>query len=148
MIKFWRSKIMGCNICVYLAAFVITFIAPIQAILISVICLTLFDTITGIWAAYKRGEPITSHRMRQCLSKVLVYDTSLIIGHLLSTYLIPFVPIVKIIAALIGVIEGLSFFENLYYIYPNKIIKIIIDKLRRENEKIEKGEFMDLNKNL
>lgn len=135
---------MGCNICAYVGAFLIAFLTPIQAILIAVLCLTVFDTITGIWAAYRRKEPITSCRMRQCLSKVLIYNISIIIAHMMNTYLITWLPIVKIIASLIGLIEGLSFFENVYYIYPNKVIKLIIDKLRQENQKIEQGTIGDI----
>src|SRR5574337_962739 len=81
-------------------------LAPIHAILISVGVMILADLVTGIWAAKTRGEKITSAAMRRTISKILVYNISVITGFLLETYLLSSIfPVAKLVAGVIGLVE-------------------------------------------
>lgn len=102
---------------------------PIQKMLIAVIVLTFIDMVVGIWASVKEGYKVTSRSLRRTLSKICVYQLSIIVAFLIETYMLDY-PLTKAVTGLIGVIEGKSFFENLYRITKVDFLKIIIDKLQ------------------
>ena len=109
-------------------------LAPIKAVLITVGILIFADMITGILAARKRGEQITSAKIRNSVTKCLVYQSAVITGFLVQTYLLQgFIPIVNIVASLIGLTELTSFYENLNTIKGGNIFKKIIELLGSAN---------------
>jgi hypothetical protein len=91
----------------------LVFLAPIKAILCAVIFLVIIDMITGVWASFKRKEPITSNGLRHTVTKMLAYMTCVVTGFVVETNLIPDLPLIKIIAAMIAMTEMKSFFENI-----------------------------------
>ncbi len=118
---------------------VLAALAPIQTVLISVGVLILADSVTGIWAAYKRGEKISSAAMRRTISKIVIYQTAVITGFLLETYLIDhLLPVTKIVAGIIGLVEFKSILENSNTIMGGDIFKMILQKLGSENDKLNK----------
>jgi len=104
------------------------FLLPVQNIILATLALVMIDFITGITASIKEGHPITSRSAFRTISKLCVYEIVIIVGFGLELYLLEF-PITKTIGGLIGVIEGKSFFENLYRITKVDLLRIIIDKL-------------------
>lgn len=110
--------------------------APIHAIIVTVGVVILTDLITGILAARKRDERISSSALRRTISKIFVYETAILVGFLIETYLIGgLIPISKLAALLIGSVEAVSIFENLNTISGNNIFKSILDKLGSVNDK-------------
>lgn len=115
---------------------------PIKAMLVTVIVLVLADLATGVWAAYKMQQPITSAKMRNTVSKLLIYLVAVCVGFLVENYLLEqLLPVSKLIAGAIGMVELTSLLENANKILGTDIFKAILLKLGSANaEKIVEGE--------
>lgn len=112
-----------------------TVLAPIKMVLLVTGILIFADLVTGIIAARKRKEEITSAGLRRTTTKSFIYLTSIIIGFLVETYMLEgFIPISKIIASLIGMTEMKSLLENLDDIKGTSLFKSLIDKLGSQND--------------
>lgn len=113
---------------------VLAVFAPIKMVVISAFVLILTDLIFGIWAAHKRGEQITSAWMGRTVTKMLVYQVAILTGFLLETYLIGgSIPVSKLVAGVIGMVEFKSILENANDITGTDIFKQIISKLGSKN---------------
>lgn len=123
-----------------LASFVVL-LTPIHPVVISVGVLIFADTFFGIWAAKKRGEKISSKRMGDSVVKMLVYQIVLITGFLVETHLIDgAVPIVKLAALYIGMVEVKSLLENASTILGRDIFKELVGRLGSKSDKPESKE--------
>ena len=110
-------------------------LAPIKPVMITVGILIISDLITGIWAARKRGEQITSAALGRTVSKMVVYQTAVVTGFLLQKYLLAdAMPIVNIVGGIIGMVEFKSFVENANAIVDGDIMKEILKKLSSKND--------------
>lgn len=111
--------------------------APVKAVLVTVLVLVLLDTITGVMAARKRGERITSAGLRRSVSKLLAFELALIAGHLLERFLLvgAGIPVVSLLAAAIGVVEAKSVLENCDTISGGSVFKSIIGRLGSTNDR-------------
>jgi hypothetical protein len=111
-------------------------LAPIHTMMAVVGFLIFADLVLGIWAAVKRGEAIQSSAMRRTVSKILVYQLAIISGFLCETYLIGgLIPISKLVAGVIGMVEMKSILENANGINGEPIFKSLIQKLGSDNDK-------------
>lgn len=87
--------------------------SPIGPMLGTVVALIFTDLGFGIWAAHKRGEKITSAALRRTISKIFVYEVVLCILFLSEKYLLnDIVPVTKLVAGVIGMVEMTSVLEN------------------------------------
>ena len=112
--------------------------APIKALLLVTGILIFSDLVSGIIAARKKGTKITSAGMRRTVTKILVYNSAIMLGFLTETYILEgFLPLSKIAAGLISVVELKSVLENLDKINGNPIFKSLISKLGSINDKEE-----------
>jgi hypothetical protein len=102
------------------------FLLPIQSLIILVGMMIFLDTATGIWKAKKANEPITSHKLSRVISKMLLYQVSIISffaleKFLLMDFVILFTSInlflTKVVAIFFCGIEALSINENIKSIY-------------------------------
>lgn len=110
-------------------------IAPVKGIMVAVGALIFFDLVTGVMAARKRGERITSAALRRTISKLVVYQMSVLSGFILETYLISdIVPIAKLVAGVIGMVECLSVAENMKTVTGVDITQIF-KKLGSQNDR-------------
>lgn len=110
-------------------------LAPIKPIMITVGILIVADLISGVWAAKKRGEEITSAALGRTISKMVVYQTAVITGYLMQHYLMgDAVPVVNVISGVIGMVEFKSFMENANAIVEGDVFKTIIKKLGSKND--------------
>lgn len=115
---------------------VIAVLTPIKAIMIVTGILIFVDLILGIWAAIKRSEQIKSSAMRRTISKMVVYQIAVITGFLCETYLLNgVIPVSKLVAAAIGMVEIKSIFENCNSILGYDLFKQVIQKLGSDNDK-------------
>lgn len=113
-------------------------LAPVKAILTIIGILVMADLVSGILAAKKRKEKITSAGIRRTVTKFFVYETAIILGFLTEHYLTgALVPITKIISGLIGMTELKSVLENMGDIQGEPIFNLLIKKLGSDNDKIK-----------
>jgi sugar phosphate permease len=122
------------NFLKHVTAALVAILAPAKALLLSVGFLIIADLITGIWAAYKRGEKIKSSRIRDSVSKILIYQIAVISAFLVETYMLDSIfPVSKIVAAVIGIVELTSILENANVILGKDLFKEVISKIGSYN---------------
>lgn len=97
--------------------------------------LIVADLVTGMIAAKKRGEKINSAAMRRTVSKMVVYQIAVISGFLLETQLLhELLPVTKVVAGVIGMVEFKSILENGNTILGVNIFKEVIKRLGSKND--------------
>lgn len=112
--------------------------APIQSVLLVTGVLIFSDLITGILAARKKKKKITSAGLRRTVTKVAIYNAAIMLGFLTETYMLDgFLPVSKIAAGLISVVEIKSVLENLDVLNSSPIFKSLINKLGSINDSSE-----------
>jgi len=97
------------------------FFLPISGILIMIGVLIIIDTITGIWKAKKIGDKITSRKLSAIISKLALYEITVIMFFLIDQFIlndiiltffsVPFM-LTKIVALILASIEVMSINEN------------------------------------
>lgn len=109
--------------------------APIKSAVIAVIVLTVADLITGIIAARKRGEQITSAGFARTIVKIAVYQVATLCAFLAQKYLVlDVMPICTLVTSLIGLTELKSVLENLDSISGGSFFSALITKLNSNND--------------
>ena len=97
------------------------FFLPISGILIMIGVLISIDTITGIWKAKKLGDKITSRKLSAIISKLALYEITVIMFFLIDKFIlndiiltffsVPFM-LTKVVALVLASIEVMSINEN------------------------------------
>lgn len=110
---------------------IVSFLAPIKGLLIALIVLIVADLVTGLIAAIKRKQRITSAKLSRTVTKTLVYLFSIILTKLVSNYVIMSddVPLTSMLSSFIILTELQSVFENLNKISKHDFLTVVIDKL-------------------
>jgi len=112
----------------------LSLLAPIKPLIISCGILIAADMITGMFAAKKRKESINSAEMRRSLTKMVVYQIAIISGFVLEVYMLNnLVPVSKVVAGVIGMVEFKSILENASTIAGQDILKMVMAKLGSKN---------------
>ena len=98
------------------------FFLPISGILLMIGILIVIDTITGIWKAKKLGEKITSRKLSSIISKLALYEVTVIMFFLIDRFIlndimltffsVPFM-LTKIVALVLSSIEVMSINESI-----------------------------------
>lgn len=109
--------------------------APIKHLLLATGVMIFADLITGIMAARKAGEPITSAGLRRTLTKLFVYEAAIILAFIAEHYISDILPFVKMTSAMVSVVELKSIYENLNIVSGNQLLKTLIEKLGSSNDK-------------
>ena len=110
-------------------------LAPIHTVLFVVGLLILIDTITGVWAAYKEGQKITSAKLRRLVSKIVIYNIAVISAFLLENWLLEgLLPVSKIVAGAVGSVEMKSILENGNRITGLDLFSEVIKRLGSKND--------------
>jgi uncharacterized membrane protein len=108
-----------------------SFFLPIKHFLIFTIFVVLSDTVTGIMAARKRGEPITSKGLYRTSQKVVTYFCGIMIFHGAGiTFGLPS-QITYSVSFIIAATELFSISENIKSITGTNIGTIILRFFRR-----------------
>lgn len=109
-------------------------LAPIKMVMVAVGFLIMSDLITGIMAAKKRGEPISSARMRDVVTKMFVYQLAVVSAFFLGYYLLDgTIIIAKVTGAAIALVEMKSVAENVKTVTGVDLMEILKDKLGSKN---------------
>lgn len=111
-------------------AWVALFFAPIKEVLFAVGFLIMADLFTGMWASLRSGQKIESAKLRRSVSKSAAYLLAVCTGFVAQKYLMQdAVPVVHVVAGLIGATELLSVYENLSRItgvdFKKKVLEIV-----------------------
>ena len=78
-LKLYSTKLM---------AIILSFFLPIVGILILIAASVILDTITGIWKAKKLKQPITSRRLSAIVSKILLYEATVMLFYAMDYFLL------------------------------------------------------------
>ena len=112
--------------------------APIKEMIVVAALAVVVDLITGIIAAYKRGEKIKSSKMATTVSKLLVIQTAIIMSFLIQKFLIQdSFPLTSWVSGIIGIQQVYSILENLNSISGGKMFADLLNKLSSINAKPE-----------
>jgi hypothetical protein len=104
------------------------FFLPISGILIMIGVLIAIDTFTGIWKANKLKEKITSRKLSAIISKLALYEVTVIMFFLIDRFILNDIiltffsvefMLTKVTALVLASIEVLSINEN-YKVISNK----------------------------
>jgi len=114
-------------------------LAPIKAQLITALVLVIMDFLTGVWAAWKRGEQISSAGLGRTCVKVAVYEFAILAAFVAQKYLIEdALPVLSIVTTFIGISELKSVLENLSSISGVDLLRALITKLASKNDENDK----------
>lgn len=103
--------------------------APIKAVMLTTGVLIFADLATGIWAARRRKEPITSKGISRTVAKIVLYEMALAISFLVHQYMVgDALPADKLVAGLIGIVELKSILENMNSINGSPVFSTVIAK--------------------
>lgn len=115
----------------HLSFFVATLVGiftPIIPLILTILSLVAVDFILAIYKAWKKDpKSITSRKMSNTIGKILVYTLTILSLFLLETYILgPVLPVTKIVAVLISLVELKSIDETfkalLGYSFYNKLV--------------------------
>jgi hypothetical protein len=106
--------------------------SPLAPILFSVGFLILADFIVGLYRAKVRNETITSRKMSNTISKMVLYQIMIISLFILETFLLDkVIPLTKMGAVFIALVEIKSISESIEMITGVNIWKKVIEAIRR-----------------
>ena len=102
-------------------AIILSFFLPIVGIIILIAASVILDTITGIWKAKKLKQPITSRRLSAIISKILLYEATVMLFYAIDKFLLNDIVLsffsielltTKVLALVLVSIEVISINEN------------------------------------
>lgn len=128
----------------YLAGTLLTFLVPLQGLLIAVGVAIALDTVTGIYKAVKAGGwmAVKSRKLSDVAAKVLLYNTAVLSVYIMDHFLLSaFMKhwfsadylFTKLIALVLVVVELTSIKENFEAVFKKdlwKLFKSIISRTR------------------
>jgi hypothetical protein len=106
---------------VKLTATIAAFLMPISGLLFLVGFVILLDTITGVWKSMKRKVPITSRGLSAIISKMLLYEVTVIMFYMIDKFILNGIILhffsvelllTKVLALILVSIEVMSINEN------------------------------------
>lgn len=111
----------------YCLAGFLSFIEPINTLILWLLIFILCDMVVGVWASIKEKKVITSHGLQRTVIKFLMYAASVILLHGIDAYMLTFIEcyLAKIGCTIICGIELYSIFENCYRISGNEVFRIL-----------------------
>ena len=109
----------------------IAFLAPIHVLMASVGFLIFVDLVTGILAAKKRGEAITSRAMSRTIYKVVCYQLAVISGIVLEGLIPGGLSIAKLCAGAVALVEFKSFLENVQTLTGVDLLTSVLAKVQK-----------------
>lgn len=105
-----------------LLTYVLTIITPIVKLMLAVGFLVLSDFITGMLAARKRGEELTSKKMRPTVTKGASYMIAIVAAYTIEKLGIGF-EAAKVVTGLIALMELKSLDENIEVLTGKSLFK-------------------------
>jgi phage-related holin len=91
---------------------VIPFMTPISGYIFFMICAVTCDTITGLLAAMKQNQKITSRGIWRTLEKIVIAGIAIMLAYGFELLFVPDLPLTKGVAMIISFAELKSNMEN------------------------------------
>jgi hypothetical protein len=105
---------------------------PIKELMLTIGFLVAADMVVGIWKAIKLKQRIRSRRMSDTITKLMLYQLAIMSGFLIEKFIIiELIPITKLIATVIAIIEFKSIVESIEAVTGKDIwskLKVIIGR--------------------
>ncbi len=119
--------------------FIAIFLLPQMTAFIAVGLLVSIDFFTGIWASVKLTgwASIQSKRMKDTVTKYIMYNILIITCMVTEAYLITRIPFIEVGLGIIATVETKSIFENIEKILDIKIIRAFKEVLHKSRQKKE-----------
>lgn len=116
----------------YLLISLVAVLTPVKPMLLTVGFLVVSDFIFGLYKSYKKGLNITSRKMSNTITKLLLYTITILAVFFLETYIITDVlPFTKLVAGLISLVEIKSIDEHFNSLFGYSIwskLRAFIDR--------------------
>lgn len=110
--------------------------APVSDMMLGVLILLLADLVTGVVAARKRGETVTSAGLHRTVVKLLVYEGAIALTFLTQKLVLKdFTSVLNIVGGYLALTQLVSVFENLNEIAGKNLLDVLINKLKSKNDK-------------
>jgi hypothetical protein len=116
-----------------LFVWLIAYFAPLVPSMVIITVFVIIDYISGVQASRKKGQPITSRRRKDSISKTLGYQLVLITSYLVEKFFLPNFPVLKVSAGFIAFVEVTSIDENVKNITGKSVLKEILKKFPKFN---------------
>lgn len=115
-----------------MALALIALLAPIKGVLITIMVISIVDLVSGLLAARKEGQKLTSRGLKSTVIKVLVYQVAVLCAYIIQTQLLfDSIPIVEWLGSYIGLVELKSILENLERIQGQSVFKALTKRIKR-----------------
>lgn len=115
---------------------VISVLAPIIPLMLTVAGLISVDTIFGIYAAKKRKEKFSSNGLSRLIAKMCVYQTVIVTLFFYERHIVgDLLPVMKVATTTMSVVEVISILENAGIIIDKPVFRFLIDKLSSKSNK-------------
>ncbi len=103
------------------------FFTPLPVLVFWMFMFVIADMISGMLAARKRGEQLTSAKMKRTISKLICYLSVILLARGINVHVLPFVELYAcyITTGIICFVEMFSNLENLYFITGNQVFKLL-----------------------
>lgn len=128
----------------YFLPFIVSFFSPIVPMILLVGFLLTADIVTGIWASRVRNIKISSHRMGETVTKMILYSLAIIIARSFEWVFFQDlewqIPMASITAGYLALVEIKSNYENISYITGVDLWTMLrnrIETLRGKDPKID-----------
>lgn len=104
-----------------------SFFAPLPLLVFWMFMFVIVDMITGMLAAKRRNELISSKKMKKTISKLICYMTVVLLARGINVHILPFVELYAcyITTGIICFVELFSILENLYCITDNQVFRLL-----------------------
>jgi hypothetical protein len=110
---------------------------PIKELMLTIGFLVGADMVVGIWKALKLKQRIRSRRMSDTVTKLLLYQIAIMSGFLIESFIISeLIPITKLVATVIAVIEFKSIIESIESVTGKDLWSRIKTIIGRKSEDI------------
>jgi hypothetical protein len=110
---------------------------PIKELMLTIGFLVGADMVVGIWKALKLKQRIRSRRMSDTITKLLLYQIAIMSGFLIESFIIAeLIPITKLVATVIAVIEFKSIIESIESVTGKDLWSRIKTIIGRKSEDI------------
>lgn len=113
----------------------LTLLAPLRGVIITMILLIVVDFITGSYASYIKKKPIEGKRIANTVSKFFIYNLVIISAYFLEKHIVTEVPFLKVIAGFIAIAEIKSVLENYNKIYGINPYKALMNLFKQSGLK-------------
>lgn len=112
---------------------ILSFLLPVKGMVFAVGFLIFADTFTGMYAAAKRKEKITSTRMSDIIPKSIGYLIFIIAAFVMQYITGDTIPLMSIASGIVGSIEFYSIVENVSSITKTDLVARIKEVFKRKN---------------